>query len=352
MSYTYQEILDRMTETYTAEAGFVPEQAGDIAIRLRLLAGEIYALSCQTDWIRQQMFPQTATGEQLELHAIQRGLQRHKGRKASGIIVFSLEMPLEYDFTIPAGTICTVSDGTLRYVTKEAGIIYQGSTFAWIEAEAENSGEQYNIGAGQINTIITYFSAGLRISNATDFWGGTEDESDEGLRQRIAESYRKTPDGVNASFYEELAKSVEGVYSANAFTDNNQPGWVIVCLGGQGETPTQQVRDEVRALMERKAPMGIRVLTENAGTEPVDVSVSVTIRSDCVFSSVKGAVEAAVRRFFAQIEVGESFRCAALGKVLLEVDGVENYTFNNTSDHAVNQSTILVLGTLTVTEAT
>ena len=102
MSETYEAILTRMNDTFTSLAGFEPEQASDIGLRMKLLAGESYALTAEIDWLRQQMFPHTATGEQLDLHAQQRGLIRRKGQKAAGIVVFMLEMPLEYSFVIPA----------------------------------------------------------------------------------------------------------------------------------------------------------------------------------------------------------------------------------------------------------
>ena len=39
---TYDEIYRRMSEKYTAESGFEIDPSSDIAIRLRVLAGEIY----------------------------------------------------------------------------------------------------------------------------------------------------------------------------------------------------------------------------------------------------------------------------------------------------------------------
>ena len=63
---TYDEIYRRMSEKYTAESGFEIDPSSDIAIRLRVLAGEIYNAGCSLDWLKRQMFADTATGETLE----------------------------------------------------------------------------------------------------------------------------------------------------------------------------------------------------------------------------------------------------------------------------------------------
>ena len=119
MSESYNEILERMTEKFTELSGYEPERASDIGIRLKLLAGELFALDSEIDWMKKQMFPNTASGEQLELHALQRGLTRRRGRKAVGEIAFRLEMPAEYDVIIPAGTICThIPESRFGYISE------------------------------------------------------------------------------------------------------------------------------------------------------------------------------------------------------------------------------------------
>ena len=338
MSETYQSILNRMSDKFEELSGFEADRAGDIGIRLRVLAGEIFSMTSEIEWLRKQMFPDTATGEQLDMHALQRGLSRHKGKKASGLLVFRLDMPLEYDLVIPLGTICTVEDGSLNYVTKEESVISRGDTFAWVMCEAENSGDRYNIAADRVKTIITYFSVGIRINNASSFIGGTDDEDDASLRKRIFESYRNIPNGADAEYFKRLAESVEGVNSASVFADSGSPGYIIAVLGGRGVIPSNDVKNEAAALLSQKAPLGITA----------DVAVNISVKSGFGASEVGAAVEAAVREFFLELSVGEDFTTAALGKKIIEVDGVKNYAFSNTSDISVNRSTMVVLGTITI----
>lgn len=351
MNETYESILTRMTDTFTEQAGFGPDSASDIGIRMKLLAGEIYSLSTEINWLKTQMFPHTATGAQLDLHAQQRGLTRRKGRKASGIVLFMLEMPLEYSFVIPAGTVCTVDDGSLNFVTKQEGRIAQGSTLAWLECEAEDSGERYNVANGSVKTIVTYLSVGIRINNSSGFSGGTDDEDDESLRQRILESCRNIPNGADAAFYQTLAESVDGIHSASVYGNPNAAGQVIVILGGRGAAPTADAAAEAFALLSRHAPLGVRLVIQNTALTNIDVSVSVSVKSGYTFNEVQTRVQQNIQNFFLQMKVGESFFVSALGKAILETDGVENYVFGqDMQDTAVNQSSMAVLDTLTVTQ--
>ncbi len=349
MNITYQDILTRMTNKFERLTGLETDKASDIGIRLRLLAGEVYSLTSEIDWLRRQMFPDTATGEMLDMHAQQRGLSRIKGNKASGTIVFMLEMPLEYNLVIPAGTICTVGDGSLNYVTRQEAVIYRGSNYAWVRSEAEDSGERYNIGIGKVNTIVTYFSVGIRINNSTSFTGGTDDETDEQFRERLIESYRSTPDGINKGYFESIAVSVDGIQSANAYNSTSDPGWGIIILGGRGGQPSDDAFNEASALLNEKKPFGVSFLIEKCAEIVKNVSVSIQVSEGFDFNEVQTRAENSIRNYFLGLSVGEDVLLAGIGKALIETDGVENYSFvSGSQDLEVNPSGMAVLGTVTV----
>ena len=59
---SYNAIFERMKENYEERAGFSISDESDIAIRLRVLAGEIFKQQQNEDFILRQMFPLTATG--------------------------------------------------------------------------------------------------------------------------------------------------------------------------------------------------------------------------------------------------------------------------------------------------
>ena len=109
MSETYESILSRMQGRFQELAGFQADDASDIGIRLKVLAGEIFSAYTNLDWLQRQVFPQTAQGSQLDYHAQQRGIQRKSAVCSQGMLEFSREAALLYDVTIPEGTVCATS---------------------------------------------------------------------------------------------------------------------------------------------------------------------------------------------------------------------------------------------------
>ena len=53
---TYDEIYQRMRAEYIAQGGAEFDEASDIAIRMRVLAGEIYNAYTNAEWLKKQMF--------------------------------------------------------------------------------------------------------------------------------------------------------------------------------------------------------------------------------------------------------------------------------------------------------
>ena len=63
---SYNNILSRMQTSFKNLAGFDPDDASDIGIRLKVLAGEIFSLYSEFNYIKNQIFIQTSTGENLD----------------------------------------------------------------------------------------------------------------------------------------------------------------------------------------------------------------------------------------------------------------------------------------------
>lgn len=77
-----------MRDKFSELAGYSPDDASDIGIRIRVLAGEIYSIQSAVDWLKRQSFAQTATGSQLEMLAAERGLSRKQAVAAAGTLTF------------------------------------------------------------------------------------------------------------------------------------------------------------------------------------------------------------------------------------------------------------------------
>lgn len=73
-----------MAAEYKTLAGAEPEDAADVSIRLKVLAGELYTVLCAAESLKLNCFPQTAAGEALDLHAEERGLVRKDAGEICG----------------------------------------------------------------------------------------------------------------------------------------------------------------------------------------------------------------------------------------------------------------------------
>lgn len=349
MQCTYDEILERMNSKFFELSGYEADRVSDIGIRIRLLAGEIFSLSSDIDTIKRQMFPNTATGQYLELHAQQRGLERRKGYKATGQLLFRLDTPLEYELTIPKGTICTTSDGSLNFVTSEEAVIIRGGNFAFINTEAEKSGTQYNVSPNEVTTIVTYFSVGISIRNASSFVGGTDDETDSELRERIMYSMRNIPNGANADYYISLAKSVENVQSASVRKRDGQSA-IDVYIAGRGQLVLDSDCTEVQRVINANKALGVDVYILKAAKINVGVTVTINIESGYDFNTVKANLENNIREFFLNLCIGENVTLSALGDIVFHTDGITNYSFGSMTDTEISQTEFAVLSEITINQ--
>lgn len=103
---TYDEIYGRMKNAYEHETGDSFNEVSDIAIRLKVLAGEIFKLQTNLEWWKRQMFAVSASGECLDKLASQRGIERKKAMKSTGEITFNISQPCSHDIIIPKGVCC------------------------------------------------------------------------------------------------------------------------------------------------------------------------------------------------------------------------------------------------------
>lgn len=328
MREDYSEILDRMKSEFEKNAGYVPEDASDIGIRMKTLAGEIFSLESSIDFLKRQMFPTTATGEYLDKHAEMRGITRKPAIKSVGKLMFYVERALSYSFTVPKGTVCAVSDGTLRFVTDEDTVLPANESFIMVAAHAENGGSEYNIPINSVTSIVTYFSEAISVNNATVFSGGAAAETDEELRERIAESYYNPSTSDNEEYYRRIALSVDGVYSVGVKPVAHGTGTVGIYVAARASKCSADTVSAVQQEMDEKKGLNISVFVEDAVLTGVVVKVSITVSDGYYSDDVKSSVQNAIVEYFKRLCVGDGVKYCEIGEVIYHVDGVEDYTFD------------------------
>ena len=113
---TAEAIYDEMADQFAQETGMELAGAGEMAVRLRALAAQVYGLYLESAWTRKQCFPQTATGEDLDRHAFLRGITRLPASRAAGTLRFSVQTAGTADLPIPQGTVCLTA-GLVAFAT-------------------------------------------------------------------------------------------------------------------------------------------------------------------------------------------------------------------------------------------
>ena len=345
-----EEIYQEMLEAFAARAGFPLEEGCDLAVRLWAAAAQIQALGIQAEWVLNQSFPQTAQGIYLDRHAAMRGLKRADASKAVGVLRFLVDTEPTADLTIPAGTVCMTAE-EVRFQTTENAVLQAGSLYADAPAEALEGGSGGNAVPGAVSILTACPVAVTGVTNPAAFTGGSNEENDAALRDRILESYLRLPNGANAAWYEQTAMSHDGVASAKAVGRARGIGTVDVYVAGESGLPDEELLVQVQADLQEKREIAVDVQVLAPTVQTVDVSVAVAVKDGADFETVKMAVEQELINFFGGRLLAQPVRLAELGNRVYSVEGVVNYRFSApVEDLAADSAVLPMLGTLNVTE--
>ncbi len=346
---SYENILKRMKDKFTELAGYSPDDASDVGIRMKVLAGEVYSLGCAIDWLKEQTFAQSAEGMPLELRAAERGVIRKPASTATGTITFGRKTTaLWYSVPIPAGTVCSTSGvGAVRYVTTQDAELDAATMTVDVPAKAEDAGTAGNTDAGTITTMVTVPAAIEFVTNGAAFIGGCNAEDDDSLRARLTDCWGEPATGTNAAWYRQLAESVDGVASASVVPRANGAGTVAVYLGGKSAAVSADAVQRVQTAINAQREICADVTVQAAQTVPVNINCKVKVKAGQNTLSVRMEVHAAISRCFFGLGVGDPVVLAALTTRIYETGVVDDCTFL-TAGKTVAANEMAVPGTVNV----
>lgn len=340
----YQEML----ELFAQRSGYLPSISCDLAARLYATAAQLQSLYIQAQWVLDQSFPQTAQGEALEKHAQLRGLRRGVATRAAGSLRFGVSAAVGSDLAIDAGTVCMTADG-VRFQTTEDAVLSKGLVYVDVPAEAVEPGKAGNAAANTV-TIMAAMPVGVRAcTNPEAFSGGDDEESDEGLRRRLLDTYQRLPNGANAAYYEQTALSRTGVAAAVAVGRPRGVGSVDLYIATDAGLPDETLLAEVNEFLQEKREISVDLLVLAPTAHPVNISVAVQPAPGFTFEEVQAAVDAALREVFTGAMLGKSVTLAFLGNLLYDLECVQNYSFASPSaDLAASPTALPCLGTVSI----
>lgn len=312
-------ILKRMEDAYREESGCPVEAVSDIGLRLRVLAGELYRMQEEARWLKRQVFPQTAEGEALELHGAQRGIARKEAVRAVGEITFTRYIPISFDLPVPKGTVCAApGEEAVEYETTEDAVLLAGEVSVTVPARAVEPGEKGNAAESAVNTLVTPVEGIQYASNRSPFTGGADREGDEAYRERVAKAYERPVVLGNAAYYEELARSVPGVTSAQAVADGENPGTVDIYLWGDGVAPGEETLAAAAELLNGRKALGATLSVQAATGKKINLFLKVALPEGAQFPPAKAAIEKALKEWMAKRQVGDPVQPADVVRLGLE----------------------------------
>ena len=338
-----------MKKKFTDLSGYPPDDASDIGIRIRLLAGEIYSIGVAVDWLKRQTFAQTAGGRELEYRAQERGLSRKKPVAAHGVLTFSRNSTIWFDVPVKAGTVCsTAGTNPVLYVTTADAVLKANTLSVNVPAQAQEGGSTGNTEAGTVTVAVTIPTGIQAVTNPAAFVGGEDQESDGALRSRLLQSSACASNGANAAYYRDYALSCDGVDSVSVVPRANGTGTVALYLGGRGCAPSDAVIAKISKDLNEAREICTQVTVAAAATVPVNVTAVVTAMAGLDSAEVSTACKTAVKSYFDGLGVAEPVVPAALNASLFSTGMIRNCSLS-VGTASVSQSQMAVCGTITVT---
>lgn len=349
---SYEELLSRMREQYEQESGQAVAAASDVDLRLRVMAGEVYRLKAELQWLRLQAFPHTAQGEWLDRHGELRGVGRTEAKHAEGTISFSRYLPLSFDVVIPKGTVCsTTGEAPVEFETTADATLFSGRLTVNIPARAVLPGESGNVSAGQINTIVTPTDTANYVTNTAPFSGGEEAEPDEPYRVRVLSAFKAPANALNSAWYRDAALAIDGVAAAQAVPRENGANTVGVYVWGQGAAPAAKTLTELREIFSSKRDIGVTVSVAAATQKTVDVKARLKLAAGADFALAQQDAKTAIDCYFAGLTVGSGVTVSELSRAIMRDPAVIKVEFPTTMrDVAAAAGVIPLKGAVAVEE--
>lgn len=350
MNKTLDNIYEEMLAVFAEVSGYLPSTSCDLAARLYAAAAQIQGLYLQAQWLLDQSFPQTAKGVCLDQHAQLRGISRGVATRAAGTLRFGLSSAVGGDLNVDAGTVCMTASG-IRFATTEDAVLPAGSLYTDVPAEALEPGKRGNVAAGSV-TIMAAMPVGIRAcTNPEAFSGGDDAESDEALRRRLLDSYRRLPNGANAAYYEQAALSFTGVAAAVAVRTPRGVGTVDLYVATDAGLPDAELLQEIYSYLQEKREISVNLQVLAPTTANVNITVSIRPAAGFTFAQAKEDAEAALRAAFTGALLGKGVTLAFLGNLLYDLESVSNYRFALPASDLAARSTVLPkLGNITIRE--
>ena len=164
--------------------------------------------NAMNDAARQKML-RYARGKVLDAMGERVGVERLAPTEATTVLRFSMDDTIAENVIIPEGSRAT-SDNNRYFLTTKAAVIEAGQLYVDVEAVSDGGGTEYNgIAVGSINVMVDMIAYIDTVSNIEITSGGSDEEDDDSLRERIRVAPSKLSTAGPVNGYRYLAMSAD-----------------------------------------------------------------------------------------------------------------------------------------------
>lgn len=286
----------------------------DFYARASSVASVAEGLYQHQSWIVRQIFPDTADSEYLLLHARTRGLSKRAATTAEGValITGAVGSKLSTASVIQGDTVsCT----TLEDITLTANT-------GTVKVRASLSGTAGNISAPVAAELVSA-PAGInsRVTIQT-LTGGTDEETDASLLERLLDIIRRPPAGGNRYDYRRWALECNGVTGAYVYPLRRGLGTVDIAITSAGSLPSESVRKATQAHIDDVRPVTAKDSLVLAPTQKT-VDFDIIVTPDGILpDTAKQDVIATVKNAVARIEPGQPLIKSQIEMLISLITGI------------------------------
>lgn len=345
-SYTPPEILDDMDEE-TIRARMLENLPGDIDKTEGGFASDFtFPAAIEKadamivlNEIIQIFFPEWTYGEYLDMHARAAGLSRKSATAAAGKLkVTGVEgtlIPKGFVFSTPA----TAVTSNVEYATLEDAVIPGDSEerTVYIDIQCTENGPVGNVPANSVTLMASPIGGIADITNEDAITGGTDDETDDDLRQRIMEHDKSNESSFvgNDADYKRWAKEIDGVGSVAVVPEWEGVGTgtvKLIIMDANGDPANEKtLKDVYNHIMspenrdKRLAPIGAILTVVTADSVDLTITAQITLEDDADIDGVTAAFKVGLSAYFDEAKQEGCVRYTRVGSVLSGTAGVADY---------------------------
>ncbi|EDM7394415.1 baseplate J/gp47 family protein [Salmonella enterica] len=290
----------------------------DYFVRASSVASVAEGLYQHQAWVVRQIFPDTADSDYLLLHARTRGLKKKSPTTARGVAGISGSPGA----VLPAGaqirgerlSVMTTADVTLTSDTAE------------VPVTAMQGGVSGNLDTPVMAELV---SAPMGVNGRVlvkSLSGGTDEESDGELLDRLLDIIRRPPAGGNQYDYRRWALETPGVTSAWVYPLRRGPGTVDIAITSAGGLASDEIIRNVQAHIDDVRPVTARnALVLSPQIVRVDFDVIVQAQG-ITPEQLRPEVEKTIRGAMARIAPGQPLIRSSVETLISLLPGVTDRT--------------------------